>query len=32
MIGATGRVYLSGLEDDVRQAADAVTSILGEPG
>jgi ethanolamine utilization microcompartment shell protein EutS len=32
MIGATGRVYLSGLEDDVRQAADAVTSILGELG
>ena len=32
MIGATGRVYLSGLEDDVRQAADAVTSILGGPG
>ena len=32
MIGATGRVYLSGLEDDVRQAADTVTSILGEPG
>jgi ethanolamine utilization microcompartment shell protein EutS len=32
MIGATGRVYLSGLEDDVRQAADAVTSILGEQG
>jgi ethanolamine utilization microcompartment shell protein EutS len=32
MIGATGRVYLSGMEDDVRQAADAVTSILGEPG
>jgi ethanolamine utilization microcompartment shell protein EutS len=32
MIGATGRVYLSGMEDDVRQAADAVTSILGDPG
>jgi ethanolamine utilization microcompartment shell protein EutS len=31
MIGATGRVYLSGLEDDVRQAADTVTSLLGEP-
>src|SRR6266567_6280491 len=31
MIGATGRVYLSGLEDDVRQAADAVTALLGEP-
>jgi hypothetical protein len=24
-------VYLSGLEDDVRQAADTVTSLLGEP-
>jgi ethanolamine utilization microcompartment shell protein EutS len=31
MIGATGRVYLSGREDDVRQAADAVTAVLGEP-
>jgi len=31
MIGATGRVYLSGLEDDVRQAADAVTILLGAP-
>ena len=31
MIGATGRVYLSGLEDDVRQAAEAVTAVLGEP-
>jgi ethanolamine utilization microcompartment shell protein EutL len=31
MIGATGRVYLSGREDDVRQAADAVTALLGEP-
>jgi ethanolamine utilization microcompartment shell protein EutS len=31
MIGATGRVYLSGTEDDVRQAADAVTSLLGVP-
>jgi ethanolamine utilization microcompartment shell protein EutS len=31
MIGATGRVYLSGLEDDVRQAADAVSALLGEP-
>ena len=31
MIGATGRVYLSGLEDDVRQAADTVTSLLGAP-
>jgi hypothetical protein len=28
MIGATGRVYLSGREDDVRQAADAVTALL----
>ena len=31
MNGATGRVYLSGLEDDVRQAAEPVTSLLGEP-
>jgi ethanolamine utilization microcompartment shell protein EutS len=31
MIGATGRVYLSGREDDVQQAADAVTSRLGVP-
>ncbi len=31
MIGATGRVYLSGREDDVRQAAEAVTSLMGEP-
>jgi ethanolamine utilization microcompartment shell protein EutS len=31
MIGATGRVYLSGREDDVRQAADAVTGRLGVP-
>ena len=31
MIGATGRVYLAGREDDVRQAGDAVTSLLGEP-
>jgi hypothetical protein len=31
MIGATGRVYLAGLEDDVRQAAEAVTALLGEP-
>jgi ethanolamine utilization microcompartment shell protein EutS len=30
MIGATGRVYLAGREDDVRQAGDAVTSLLGE--
>ena len=28
MIGATGRVYLSGREDDVRQAAEAVTGLL----
>ncbi|HYS31085.1 MAG TPA: BMC domain-containing protein [Streptosporangiaceae bacterium] len=32
MIGATGRVYLSGREDDVRQASEAVTALLGEPG
>ena len=31
MIGATGRVYLSGREDDVRQAGEAVTSLMGEP-
>jgi ethanolamine utilization microcompartment shell protein EutS len=31
MIGATGRVYLAGREDDVRQAADAVGSVLGAP-
>ena len=31
MIGATGRVYLSGREGDVRQAADAVTGRLGVP-
>ena len=31
MIGATGRVYLSGQEADVRQAADAVTALLGAP-
>ncbi len=31
MIGATGRVYLSGSEDDVRQAAEAVAALLGEP-
>jgi ethanolamine utilization microcompartment shell protein EutS len=31
MIGATGRVYLSGREDDVRQAADTVTGLLGVP-
>ena len=31
MIGATGRVYLAGREDDVRQAGDAVTGLLGEP-
>ena len=28
MIGATGRVYLSGREADVRQAADAAESVL----
>ena len=32
MIGATGRVYLSGKEDDVRQASETVTALLGEPG
>src|SRR2546421_5255410 len=31
MIGATGRVYLSGREDDVTQAAEAVTALLGAP-
>src|SRR6266704_3142462 len=31
MIGATGRVYLSGREDDVNQAAEAVTALLGAP-
>jgi ethanolamine utilization microcompartment shell protein EutS len=31
MIGATGRVYLSGREDDVRQAAETVTGLLGVP-
>jgi ethanolamine utilization microcompartment shell protein EutS len=31
MIGATGRVYLSGREDDVRQAADTVTGRIGVP-
>ena len=29
MIGATGRVYLSGSESDVRQAADAAVAALG---
>jgi hypothetical protein len=29
MIGATGRVYLSGTEADVRTAADAATAALG---
>jgi ethanolamine utilization microcompartment shell protein EutS len=29
MIGATGRVYLSGMEADVRTAADAALSALG---
>lgn len=32
MIGATGRVYLSGAEADVRQAADAAEAILGRVG
>ncbi len=32
MIGATGRVYLSGSEADVRQAADAAHEALGSPG
>src|ERR1022692_1496021 len=32
MIGATGRVYLSGREDDVRQASETVTALLGDPG
>lgn len=31
MIGATGRVYLSGREDDVRQASETVTALLGAP-
>jgi ethanolamine utilization microcompartment shell protein EutS len=31
MIGATGRVYLSGREDDVRQAGEAVSTLMGEP-
>jgi ethanolamine utilization microcompartment shell protein EutS len=30
MIGATGRVYLTGSEADVRTAADAATAALGE--
>jgi len=30
MIGATGRVYLTGLEDDVRAAADAAEQTLRE--
>jgi microcompartment protein CcmL/EutN len=29
MIGATGRVYLSGTEADVRTAAEAATATLG---
>ncbi len=29
MIGATGRVYLTGSEADVRTAADAATAALG---
>ncbi|MGE5135511.1 MAG: BMC domain-containing protein [Gemmatimonadota bacterium] len=32
MIGATGRVYLSGSEADVRQAAEAAEAALGSPG
>ena len=32
MIGATGRVYLSGTEADVRQAADAAREALGSAG
>jgi hypothetical protein len=32
MIGATGRVYLSGKEDDVRQAAGAAESALTRSG
>jgi ethanolamine utilization microcompartment shell protein EutS len=32
MIGATGRVYLSGSEADVRQAADAAEEALRSPG
>src|SRR5262249_58475459 len=32
MIGATGRVYLSGREDDVQQAADAVAAVVGGTG
>jgi microcompartment protein CcmL/EutN len=31
MIGATGRVYLSGSEADVRQAAEAAAEALGSP-
>jgi ethanolamine utilization microcompartment shell protein EutS len=31
MIGATGRVYLSGSESDVRQAAAAAETALGSP-
>jgi hypothetical protein len=29
MIGATGRVYLSGSEENVRAAADAAVAALG---
>ncbi len=29
MIGATGRVYLAGREDDVRQASDTVSALFG---
>ena len=32
MIGATGRVYLSGSEADVRQAAEAAEAARGSPG
>ena len=32
MIGATGRVYLSGEESDVRAAADAAVSALEAVG
>jgi ethanolamine utilization microcompartment shell protein EutL len=31
MIGATGRVYLTGMEHDVRAAADAAVAVLGGP-
>jgi len=32
MVGATGRLYLSGREDDVRQASDTVTGLFGSAG